>query len=181
MSKSTKENTAITEAICPLYIKGTLEFKAIEVPSCKDITEKYTEDVLIQYPDVTRYPFWLLRNNQWNLLKRTSRKNKPWFVALETKPSSSKTRVELTNIINPEIIKKIQKAFPNGILNEMLLDHVDQMEVIKKEVEIKKVAKAKTETKKETPNLNSSFATSPAPKATKKTSKKVAKKTSKKS
>ena len=100
---------------------------------------------------------------------------------METKPSSSKTRVELTNIINPEIIKKIQKAFPNGILNEMLLDHVDQMEVIKKEVEIKKVAKAKTETKKETPNLNSSFATSPAPKATKKTSKKVAKKTSKKS
>jgi len=148
--------TKLTSAILPVYNESTNSFMAIEIPSCKDITDKFTKNVLAfdakqNNPIGERQPQYLLRDNGGKsvLLQEVTRNKMPWYNALQIKPSES--RLNLLNIINGDIIKKVKNLFKVELAGCQVSYFANGLENVTQEIAEKKekIAKEKAEKAKE--------------------------------
>jgi len=136
----------INFAIVPVYSTELNDYLAIRVPEVKDITEQFSKNVLAIEDFSDRAPYYKLRDKQWNPLYQVTRKNKPWYETLQVQPSES--RIELLKIINPDILKKIQKQFPKCSINAELIRNVNSLANLTEELEIKREEQAKIKAEK---------------------------------
>ena len=144
--------TKLTSAILPVYNESTNSFMAIQLPSCKDVTDKFTKNVIAfdakqNNPVGERQPQYLLRDNGGKsvLLQEVTRNKMPWYNALQIKPSES--RVNLLDIINGDIIKKVKKLFKVELVGCQVSYFANGLENVTQEIAEKKeqIAKEKAE------------------------------------
>ena len=179
--------TKLTSAILPVYNESTNSFMAIQLPSCKDVTDKFTKNVIAfdakqNNPVGERQPQYLLRDNGGKsvLLQEVTRNKMPWYNALQIKPSES--RVNLLDIINGDIIKKVKKLFKVELVGCQVSYFANGLENVTQEIAEKKekIAKEKAEKAKEKAtakmlkDADKKHAKEMAKKATKKSTKKTA-------
>ena len=148
--------TKLTSAILPVYNESTNSFMAIQLPSCKDVTDKFTKNVIAfdakqNNPVGERQPQYLLRDNGGKsvLLQEVTRNKMPWYNALQIKPSES--RLNLLNIINGDIIKKVKNLFKVELAGCQVSYFANGLENVTQEIAEKKekIAKEKAEKAKE--------------------------------